>query len=200
MMAILDRLDEAATSGLNLLSCERIVPIYADVVYHGTCNHSVSGLTWSFFGLLVVAFMGMLMITLRASFLNNAIHIEFDLADDDSELYVMRKATQRGAHEARAADYDAEVVDVDTSWQQQTTARQDTSDSGSVYTDGGELNVYAVERNGSLEITHSTSPKLYELEENSYDERGNATPSAPYEPGYGEYDYGASTNYKSRVY
>ena len=200
MMAILDRLDEAATSGLNILSCERIVPIYADVIYQGTCNYSVSGFTWTFFSLLVVSFMGMLMITLRSSFKNNVVLVELDLTDEDSELYVMRKATQRGANQAQAADYDSQAVEEHDQWHKDSAARQDTSDSGSVYTDG-ELNVYTVDRNGSLEIAQSTSPKLYELEENSYDSRGKVVPSAPYAPDLGgDYDYSATKHYKSRVY
>ena len=32
------------------------------------------------------------------------------------------------------------------------------------------------------------------------DDQGNVIPSAPYEPDYDEYGYGASANYKSRVY
>lgn len=201
MMAILDRLDEAAITGLDLLSCERIVPIYADVVYQGTCTHSVEGFTWMFSSLLIVATMGMLMITLRSSYLNSVINVELD---ENGDIDAVKKAMQRGTAVAEEANYD-DHSEVNAHWQPEA-ARQDTSDSGSVYTDGnGELSVYPMDQNRSLEISPNSSPKLYELEENSYDSLGKVRPSAPYEhdlqlQDYSDYDYDPNENYKSRVY
>jgi len=57
-----------AASVLDLLSCDRIVPIYTRTVYDGTCTYSISGLTWTFASFFIIAFMGMLMLTFRAAF------------------------------------------------------------------------------------------------------------------------------------
>ena len=51
-----------------LLRCDDIVaPMYVDPIYDATCTHSMRGVTWAFASFLIVAFAGMMMITLRAS-------------------------------------------------------------------------------------------------------------------------------------
>ena len=37
---------------LDLLRCDRLVPIYTSTVFEGTCNYSVQGVTWTFAGML----------------------------------------------------------------------------------------------------------------------------------------------------
>jgi hypothetical protein len=217
MMAILDRLDEAGTSGLTLLSCERIVPLYTDAVYDGTCNHSVTGLTWIFACLLIIATTGMMMITFRSAYINNVVLLDVDEAS-------VTKAMKRAQYVAKASASESETQVEVNNWREQTV-RQDTSDSGSIYTDGDDIRAYEVERNGSfepqqseklyeleeqnysgrgkLQLSPKKSPKLYELEENSYDSRGNARASAPFEHELLDYGYGGyntNSNYKSRVY
>lgn len=70
-------LSDDATAVLDILSCERIVPIYTNTVYGGTCTYSVTGVAWMFSSFLVIAFVGMLMLTFRAAF------YETDLGSDD---------------------------------------------------------------------------------------------------------------------
>jgi hypothetical protein len=53
---------------MDLLSCERIVPLYTTSVYQGTCEYSSKAVYWMYCSALVMAVMGMLMITLRASY------------------------------------------------------------------------------------------------------------------------------------
>lgn len=198
MSAILDRLDQAGKDGLKLLSCERLVPIYTDVVYDGTCTSSVTGLTWILSSLLIISVTGLVMITLRSSYLSDVI-----LSAVDDSAIAMKEAIDRGKHVARAASYSEKIVEDSDLWLHEQTARQDTSDSESIYTeDEKRLHVNVeVEKNTGY---FKESPKLYELEENSYDSRGNLQASAPYEHemyDYGGYDgYNTNTNYKSRVY
>uniref|UniRef100_A0A7S1V0A2 Uncharacterized protein n=1 Tax=Grammatophora oceanica TaxID=210454 RepID=A0A7S1V0A2_9STRA len=53
--------------GVNAMRCDTIIPIYVNGVYGATCTYSVTGVTWAFSASLVVAVMGMIMITLRSS-------------------------------------------------------------------------------------------------------------------------------------
>lgn len=71
MVENLGVLDQNAADTLSLLGCDRITPIYLNTVHGGTCNYSVTGVTWTFACFLVVAFMGMLMLTFRSSIYEN---------------------------------------------------------------------------------------------------------------------------------
>lgn len=53
---------------LDLISCERIVPIYHRAIYDGTCNYSVSAMFWIFSAALLMGFFGIIMILCRASY------------------------------------------------------------------------------------------------------------------------------------
>jgi hypothetical protein len=53
---------------LDTLSCEAVVPLYTKAVHEGSCDLSVSALTWIFVSALVMGVTGMIMITLRASY------------------------------------------------------------------------------------------------------------------------------------
>ena len=66
----LNVLNQSATSALRILSCERILPIYTSSVYGATCDYSITGVTWTFASLLVLATMGTIMITLRSAYLD----------------------------------------------------------------------------------------------------------------------------------
>lgn len=55
-------LTSSSEDTLELLRCEKLVPIYTSTVFDGTCNYSVNGVTWTFagmfnFGYLCVCFM-----------------------------------------------------------------------------------------------------------------------------------------------
>lgn len=159
MMAILDRLDEAAVSGLKLLGCDRIIPIYAEAVYEGTCNYSVSGFAWMFGTLLAISTCGMIMIMLRSAYQASILLAKMDEQDCDvhDKMGNHEIAIARGRAEASAADHDLQFRE-DDEWKEQPIT-QDTSDSGSVYTDGAELSIHQVDREngGSVEITRSSS-------------------------------------------
>jgi hypothetical protein len=181
MLAILNALDKAAEDGLQLLSCERIIPIYVQAVYTGTCNQSVTGLTWMFSSLLVISTFGMIMIMLRASFHNDVILADVDCTDEDSEERDMNRLARHGndpAVDRGGGVHDAQQREYIKHW------RDSTSDSGSVYTDGnGDLNVIEVD---TSELYRQNPRKLYDFDEASYNNnhRSNLRPSAPYEGKY----------------
>lgn len=162
MLHILTSLQQSAQQGLGILSCERIVPIYTDVVYEGTCDTSVTGLAWIFSSLLIIATTGMIMITLRASYKNSVI-VEKDDTDEDSEVNAMRKLANKKKHDQHqqhhifgrshnhhnhddddlALHHEERNVDP-FSLEQEWTRQQTTSDTESVYTN----------RNGEIEYDH----------------------------------------------
>ena len=41
-------LKTSAQDTMNLLQCDRLVPIYTATVYDGTCTYSIQGVTWTF--------------------------------------------------------------------------------------------------------------------------------------------------------
>ena len=178
MMAILNSLEKSAASGLSLLSCERIIPIYTEVVYDGTCNYSVSGFTWMFSSLLIISAMGMIMIMLRSSYQNNRMLAnENDPTDEDSEFNNMNDLTKGRRRSSGNVDaYDLQLQEHQR-YREQAGLEQNTSDSGSVYTDGnGDLQVFEVDPS---KIPHN----LYDVAP-SYDSRGRPKPTAPVESFY----------------
>lgn len=80
----LQTLSDNIVDTLGLLSCERIVPIYVNSVYGATCTYSVNGVTWTWAGFFVVAFMGMIMIMFRSAYLPNDTSEDRDIYDMDS--------------------------------------------------------------------------------------------------------------------
>lgn len=59
-------LNEYAQKALDVLACERIAPLYSRSVYTGTCDYSMKSMTWWVTSSLVVAFAGMIMLTVRS--------------------------------------------------------------------------------------------------------------------------------------
>jgi hypothetical protein len=89
---LLATLDEGAKATMQLLSCERITPIYLNTVYDGTCTYSVRGLTWTWSAFLVVAFAGMLMLTFRSVLWNvesnsKALTEEYSMGEPAERYY-----------------------------------------------------------------------------------------------------------------
>ena len=70
MVGVMDALGQSTSRAINLLRCERVVPVYTDIVYGATCTYSISGFTWLFASLLIVSTMGMIMIMFRSSYQN----------------------------------------------------------------------------------------------------------------------------------
>lgn len=67
LLEILVILREAGERTLDLASCDRIVPIYTNTIYTGTCDYSLKALIWIFSCALIIGTSGMLMVTFRAA-------------------------------------------------------------------------------------------------------------------------------------
>lgn len=63
---LFNNLKQLADKALEILECKRIAPVYTRASYKGVCDYSMKGLTWIFATSLIIAFSGMVMVTLRA--------------------------------------------------------------------------------------------------------------------------------------
>ena len=86
MVGVMDALLQSSNRAINLLRCERIVPVYTSMVYDATCSYSVSGFTWMFCCLLIVSLCGMIMIMLRSSYQNTIFERPPQLMDENSSV------------------------------------------------------------------------------------------------------------------
>jgi hypothetical protein len=68
MLGILAILREAGERTLDLASCDRIVPIYTNTFYTGSCDYSLQAMAWIFACALIIGTSGMLMVTFRAAY------------------------------------------------------------------------------------------------------------------------------------
>jgi hypothetical protein len=68
MNGIITVLLDALQRTIDLISCERIVPIYHRAIYDATCQYSVSAMFWIFSGALIMGFFGLVMILCRAAY------------------------------------------------------------------------------------------------------------------------------------
>ena len=68
MNEILNVLLVALQRTIDLLSCDRIIPIYHRAIYDGTCQYSVSAMSWIFSAALLMGFFGIVMILCRAAY------------------------------------------------------------------------------------------------------------------------------------
>jgi hypothetical protein len=68
VLNILTILREAGERTLDLTSCERIVPIYTNTFYTGSCEYSLQAMMWIFACALIIGTSGMLMVTFRAAY------------------------------------------------------------------------------------------------------------------------------------
>lgn len=68
MNEILNVILVALQRTIDLLSCERIVPIYHQAIYSGTCQYSVSAMFWIFSAALLMGFFGIVMILCRSAY------------------------------------------------------------------------------------------------------------------------------------
>ena len=87
MQTILDALLSATDRTLDLISCERIVPVYHRAIYDGACEYSVSAVYWFFSASLIMAVFGFLMILLRAAY-KPTLYEDVDV-DVDAECRVV---------------------------------------------------------------------------------------------------------------
>jgi len=84
MVGVLDSLLQSSSRAVNLLSCERVVPVYTTIFYDATCKYSITGFTWLFSCLLIVSAMGMIMIMFRSSYQNTIYERSPILMDESS--------------------------------------------------------------------------------------------------------------------
>jgi hypothetical protein len=115
-------LNDNARNTIDLMSCDRIVPIYINSVYGATCTYSVKGVTWTWASFLVIAFMGMLMITFRAAYLPD---LTFDDTDSISGV---------GFHK----DYDRGLTNSPSDSTPPVELLESHMEDDSIYIDGGE--------------------------------------------------------------
>jgi hypothetical protein len=87
MTKILSVLLEAIQRTLDLVSCERIVPIYHRAVYDGACKYSVSALFWVFSAALIMGSFGLLMILFRSAYKPTLYGNSYIGRDEDSNYY-----------------------------------------------------------------------------------------------------------------
>ena len=128
MVENLSILSQNARDTVSLLSCERIVPIYVNAVYGGTCTYSVQGVTWTWCALLVVGFMGMLMIMFRSAYLPNNTFDGDNMRNND-ELEFSKAYGPQGTYQSEFINDDDDIVDV-------------SDDMSSVYIDGADYAVH----------------------------------------------------------
>jgi hypothetical protein len=92
---------------LELASCDRIVPLYTNTFYNGTCEYSLRAIYWIFSCALIIGISGMLMITFRAAY-------KLDLLEDPNALlesstdFDLNAAQADQVAEVRVADIDDE--------------------------------------------------------------------------------------------
>jgi hypothetical protein len=67
MTNVLEVLRASVDRALSLAECDRIVPIYTNTFYDGTCDYSVKAVFWVFSCTLIIGFFGMLMIMFRSA-------------------------------------------------------------------------------------------------------------------------------------
>uniref|UniRef100_A0A7S3DVY5 Protein tweety homolog n=1 Tax=Entomoneis paludosa TaxID=265537 RepID=A0A7S3DVY5_9STRA len=67
MENIIEVLMESLKRVLDLAQCGRIIPLYTSTMYDTGCSYSPKAVFWVFSGCLILAFFGMIMITLRSS-------------------------------------------------------------------------------------------------------------------------------------
>lgn len=68
METIVNSLLTAVNQTLDLVACQRIVPIYDQAMYDGACEYSVMAVFWVFSSALIMGTFGLLMILFRAAY------------------------------------------------------------------------------------------------------------------------------------
>lgn len=69
MKSSLDLIKETVDSTLSLVNCEEINKMYSDAVHSAACTHAPTAMGWIYGSLLTISICGMVMITLRSSYL-----------------------------------------------------------------------------------------------------------------------------------
>lgn len=83
---MLDGLKVQLDAIFELVDCPRIYDIYVQAVEEGACDNLPSAMGWIFSMSLMIAFCGLVMITLRSSFLETEYWANIDNDDDDENI------------------------------------------------------------------------------------------------------------------
>jgi len=95
MLANVKNLRDSVYSVKSLLACDRIVSIYTNLAYEGTCKYSVKGIAWMWISLGFIGTFAMIMITLRSS-LQATIYFDRDeYIQEEDERYQDRDKYDR---------------------------------------------------------------------------------------------------------
>mmetsp|Transcript_1295 Transcript_1295/g.1734 ORF Transcript_1295/g.1734 Transcript_1295/m.1734 type:complete len:587 (-) Transcript_1295:163-1923(-) len=101
MQSIVDVLIQSLDRLLDLVACGRIIPLYTSTVYDAGCSYSPKAVIWVFSCCLILAFFGMVMITLRSS-------MKMTLIDQDFVGHFPHAESQDFHHQE---EYSGEQVD-----------------------------------------------------------------------------------------
>jgi hypothetical protein len=88
MDTLVELLDDGITRTLDLIRCDRIVPIYTETIYQGVCTYSPSAVFWVFSSCLIMGVAGMLMVTFRSSL--KMTLFGYDVEDDNADGLVLQ--------------------------------------------------------------------------------------------------------------
>lgn len=84
---VVTTISTSLNSTLDLLGCDRIVPIYTKTIYDGLCGTNMVAMVWMFAGALIIGFLGMIMVTTRAAYKHTIYRpVEVLPGEDDSEF------------------------------------------------------------------------------------------------------------------
>jgi hypothetical protein len=68
MITIINSLFSSISRALELVACDRIVPVYTLAIYDGACHYSVQAQFWVFSSSVIMGAFGLLMILFRAAY------------------------------------------------------------------------------------------------------------------------------------
>lgn len=75
---------------LDSLDCTKVIALYTNPVYNGTCTYSITGFTWAFSTFAAVGAMGLIMIMLRSSWqldTSRKVEVEMKISEVDQDEY-----------------------------------------------------------------------------------------------------------------
>lgn len=90
MLGYLADLSTNIRTMLDSLDCTKVIALYTNPVYNGTCTYSITGFTWAFSTFAAVGAMGLIMIMLRSSWQLDAsrkVEVEMKISEVDQDEY-----------------------------------------------------------------------------------------------------------------
>jgi hypothetical protein len=99
MLGILTILREAGERTLDLASCDRIVPIYTNTFYSGSCDYSLNAMIWLFACALTIGVFGMIMVTFRVAYKLTVFEDPIAVIAQSDDMYAPEVAEVRVAND-----------------------------------------------------------------------------------------------------